>query len=201
MADFGFVGPSYEAEKERKKIYAREYARIRRLSDPKFVEKQREAGRKSRVKYAEERNKSTKEWKINNKEKVIEYNKNYSKENRKSITKKTCERNKIRMKTDPIFVLIKRERLRVWEALNGKRKTAKTETLLGCSYQFFKEHLEKMFLDKMGWHNMNEWHIDHIKPLASFDLSDEAQQKIAFHYTNQQPLWAIDNLRKGAKYG
>ena len=53
----------------------------------------------------------------------------------------------------------------------------------------------------MGWHNMNEWHIDHIKPLASFDLSDEAQQKIAFHYTNQQPLWAIDNLRKGAKYG
>lgn len=53
----------------------------------------------------------------------------------------------------------------------------------------------------MTWANYGKsgWHIDHIKPCASFDLSDPDQQKACFHYSNLQPLWAFDNLSKGAK--
>ena len=64
-----------------------------------------------------------------------------------------------------------------------------------------KLHLENQFVDGMNWNNYgkNGWHIDHIKPCASFDLTDPKQQKICFHYTNLQPLWAIDNLIKHSK--
>ncbi len=49
----------------------------------------------------------------------------------------------------------------------------------------------------MSWDNYGEWHIDHIVPLSSFDLTDKSQVNKVCHYTNLQPLWAIDNLRKG----
>jgi hypothetical protein len=52
----------------------------------------------------------------------------------------------------------------------------------------------------MSWENYGKWHIDHIRPLTSFNLSDENQQLKAGHYTNLQPLWASENVRKGAKY-
>ena len=186
---------------EQKRIYAREYARRRRASDPLFLEKQREAARKSQAKRRKEKTDTTALWREKNKEKISEYNKVYGKIHNKKLYKKANERAKIRRKTDPTFVLMCRERNRVYEALKGKRKSAKTETLLGCSYDFFRGYIEGKFVTNMGWHNMGEWHIDHIKPLCSFDLNDAEQQKQAFHYTNQQPLWAIDNLKKGAKYG
>jgi hypothetical protein len=56
-----------------------------------------------------------------------------------------------------------------------------------------------MFTEGMSWDNYGEWHIDHILPCSSFDLADIEQQKICFNYKNLQPLWAEDNLRKGAK--
>ena len=52
----------------------------------------------------------------------------------------------------------------------------------------------------MTWENHGEWHIDHIKPCASFNLLNEDEQKKCFHYTNLQPLWASENLSKGCKY-
>ena len=54
----------------------------------------------------------------------------------------------------------------------------------------------------MKWdnHGLYGWHIDHIQPCNSFDLSNEEEQKKCFHYSNMQPLWAFDNLSKGAKY-
>jgi DNA/RNA endonuclease G (NUC1) len=48
----------------------------------------------------------------------------------------------------------------------------------------------------MTWENYGKWHIDHIKPCANFNLSNDDEQKLCFHYTNMQPLWAIDNQRK-----
>jgi hypothetical protein len=51
----------------------------------------------------------------------------------------------------------------------------------------------------MSWNNYGKWHLDHIKPCASFDLSKKQEQKICFHYSNFQPLWAKDNLIKGLK--
>ena len=189
-----------EEQKEKKRIYMREYARKRRAEDPVFLEKNREAGRKSQAKRRSLNKDTTPLWKSENKEKVAEYNKFYAQKNRVHINKRTCETNKKRRKTDSLYVLVRRERVRVYDALKGIRKYAKTETLLGCSYAFFREYIEGKFVEQMRWDNMGEWHIDHIRPLASFDLNDIEQQKQAFHYTNQQPLWAIDNLRKGAKY-
>jgi hypothetical protein len=185
---------------EQKRAYAREYARKRRAEDPVFLEKCREATRKSQAKRRNLDIDTTKLWKDKNKEKIAEYNKQYRLENKEHINKKTCESNKKRRKTDPVYVLVRRERVRIYEVLKGIRKAAKTETLLGCSYDFFRGYIEGKFSAEMGWHNMGEWHIDHIRPLASFNLTDPEQQKMAFHYTNQQPLWAIDNLKKGAKY-
>ncbi|CAB4133984.1 hypothetical protein UFOVP267_6 [uncultured Caudovirales phage] len=186
---------------EQKRIYMREYARNRRANDPAFCEKNKEAGRKSQAKRRKLNKDTTKLWKEKNKDKIVAYNKMYGQKNRKELNKKACEINKIRRKNDPNFALMRRERVRVYDVLKGIRKAAKTETLLGCSYDFFRGYIEGKFVENMGWHNMGEWHIDHIQPLCSFDLNDLEQQKKAFHYTNQQPLWAMDNLKKGAKYG
>jgi bacterioferritin-associated ferredoxin len=93
-----------------------------------------------------------------------------------------------------------RERLR--SALKGGTKNKKTLEYLGCSVERLKEHLEEKFADGMTWENYGRygWHIDHIKPISLFDLSQEEEIKKACHYTNLQPLWAEDNMKKGAKY-
>jgi len=83
--------------------------------------------------------------------------------------------------------------------LRGKLKSSRTEDLLGCSFTFLRFWLESKFLPNMSWENYGDWHVDHIRPLASFDLTDPKQQALAFHFLNLQPLWAKDNLSKGAK--
>jgi hypothetical protein len=189
-----------QTKEEMKREYAREYARKRRATDPVFLEKCRENGRKSRLKRLKIALQECRKWKLENKEKNSQYNKIYAEKNKDAIKQKRNANIKKRYATDPIFVLVRRERVRAYDALKGIRKSAKTETLLGCSYQEFKDHIEKQFCDGMGWHNMGAWHIDHIRPLASFNLADEAQQRLAFHYSNQRPLWAKENMKKGAKY-
>lgn len=84
----------------------------------------------------------------------------------------------------------------------GASKSSKTLELLGCSLKSLKSYIESKFLDGMNWDNYgyHGWHIDHIRPCCSFDLTDPEQQKQCFHYTNLQPLWAKDNLRKHGKY-
>jgi hypothetical protein len=74
-------------------------------------------------------------------------------------------------------------------------------TLVGCSLEELQSHLENKFLPGMSWENHGKkgWHIDHIRPLSSFDLTKEEDQKSALHYTNLQPLWWKDNLIKGNK--
>lgn len=82
-----------------------------------------------------------------------------------------------------------------------KNKNTKTLQLLGVSWQEFIQYLESKFQPGMTWENYGRrgWHIDHIRPLSSFDLSDPGQLKQACHYTNLQPLWWIDNIKKGDK--
>ena len=72
--------------------------------------------------------------------------------------------------------------------------------MLGCSISFLKIFLEAKFKEGMTWENHGEWHIDHIKPCASFNLLNDDEQKKCFNYTNLQPLWALENLSKGFKY-
>ena len=70
---------------------------------------------------------------------------------------------------------------------------------LGCSVEYLKIWLEYQFQDEMNWENFGDWHIDHIKPCSSYDLSKEEEQYICFNWTNLQPLWAIDNIMKSNK--
>ncbi len=79
------------------------------------------------------------------------------------------------------------------------RKTRSVSKLIGCTIDEFAHHLEMQFVDGMSWENQGAWHIDHIRPCASFDLSDPEQQRVCFDYRNLQPLWAEDNMRKGSK--
>lgn len=108
---------------------------------------------------------------------------------------------KQRRKFDIQFKIKDNLRRRINYAINHSVKSDSTTNLLGCSLTDFKNHIEKLWSKGMNWNNygLHGWHIDHIKPCASFDLSDSKQQKICFHYTNLQPLWAKDNWSKGAK--
>lgn len=94
-------------------------------------------------------------------------------------------------------------RCRVNNALRaqGAGKSESLIRLLGCSIPELRRHLETGFLPGMTWENWGRegWHIDHIIPCASFDLSDPKQQAACFHYTNLQPLWAAENIGKGAR--
>lgn len=111
-----------------------------------------------------------------------------------------------RHKNNPNVKLRNRLRCRVRDALKAKdvKKTQATMDLIGCSIEVYRRHLESLFLPGMTWENHGaweegnpiKWHIDHIKPCASFDLTDPEQQKACFHYMNTQPMWVSDNLRK-----
>jgi len=104
-----------------------------------------------------------------------------------------------RRQTNPQARLANRLRVRLHSALKGARKSAHTLELLGCQISDLVGHLESKFKPGMTWENHGKWHIDHIMPLASFDLSDPEQQRMACHWTNLQPLWADENMRKWAK--
>lgn len=98
------------------------------------------------------------------------------------------------------WVISERIRHRIRNVLNGKVKSKSTLELLGCSIDDLKNHLQSKFYANMSWDNYGSyWHIDHIRPCASFNLENEEEQKICFHYSNLQPLTAKDNLSKGAR--
>lgn len=102
---------------------------------------------------------------------------------------------------NPTYKIIHNLRRRCLLALHGHYKAETTLNLIGCTSDELKRHLESLWQEGMSWDNygLHGWHIDHIKPLSSFDLSLEEEQKKAFHYTNLQPLWAKDNLIKSNK--
>ena len=85
------------------------------------------------------------------------------------------------------------------EALDGKIKSSSIVELLGCTIPEAQKHLESQFAPGMTWENRGEWHIDHVVPCASFDLTDPTQQLECFNYKNLQPSWARDNISKGAR--
>lgn len=106
-----------------------------------------------------------------------------------------------KMKDDPIYKIKKNLRRRVHHALMGRNKSDNTFNLIGCSPEDFKSHIESLWLEGMSWDNYGPsgWHIDHIKECHTFDLSDPLQQQECFHFSNQRPLWAKDNLKRPKK--
>ena len=148
----------------------------------------------------------SKKWRDNNPEKVrdskqkwINKNPHKRKEYRDNYRVRKNERKKERRESDPIFLITEKVRARLWKYLKIHNITKKNKTfeIVGCTPQFLKEHLEKQFVDGMCWDNRSEWHIDHIIPLSSA-TNEEELYKLC-HYTNLQPLWAEDNLKKSNK--
>lgn len=138
---------------------------------------------------------------LRNKEKHLEKGKKYVKENREKINKRISIYSKERLHSDPLFKITRNLRNRLWYIIKrgkGKRMGSAVRDL-GCSIVELKGYIEKKFTDGMSWKNYtyNGWHLDHIKPLSAFDLSDREQFLKAFHYTNLQPLWMKENLSKG----
>lgn len=121
---------------------------------------------------------------------------------RDEIIKKCVAYNKKKYNSDPYFRIVLCMRTRISKLLKQKSadKNNNFYQYLGYTKLEFIEYFQKKFKEGMTWENHGKWHIDHIKPCASFNLLDEEEQKKCFHYTNLQPLWANDNLSKGCKY-
>lgn len=98
-----------------------------------------------------------------------------------------------------MFAVISAQRNRVRVALKGQVKADTTLALIGCSVDELRAHLERQFTPGMSWQNYGEWHVDHIRPCAAYDHTDLASHWQCFHFSNLQPLWAVDNLRKSDK--
>lgn len=129
------------------------------------------------------------------------YIKAWTKKNRDILRIKSRDRKRKRRKEDPQFRLKERLRQRIGKAIRQDRRPGSAVRDLGCSIGDLKIYLESKFQPGMTWDNYGAfgWHIDHVKPLASFNLIDPVQFRQAVHYTNLQPLWRIDNIRKGGK--
>ena len=179
----------FENNAEYMKHFRKENAEKISTYNKEYAQKNKETINKKRKIRALEKKEQisnvTKAWKEKNKEYIRQYNKDYTAK---------------RYNSDPIFKLKLNQRTRTRAVLKSY-KNVKTHELLGCSFDELKIHIESLFINGMNWDNMGEWHIDHIIPLVAFDLSNIEIQKIAFNYKNLQPLWAIDNLKKGAKHG
>jgi hypothetical protein len=138
-----------------------------------------------------------KNWEENNKEYTSNYRKEYEKSHKKERKEYQTKRKQNNINIRIIYCL----RSRVNKTLRRVSATKNDHlvSLIGCSIADLKLHLENQFVEGMSWenHNLHGWHIDHIIPCIKFDLTNPEEQKKCFHYTNLQPLWAVDNLRKG----
>lgn len=154
-----------------------------------------------RSKNKERQKEAHREWFLKNKEKKNLQNREWYYNNRERHIKNTEEARKRRLLTNPSERIAKNIRERTRNKIMKGYKSDSTAKLLGCSYDECRKHLEDQFTEGMSWDNygFDGWHIDHIIPCASFDLTKEEEQRKCFHYTNLQPLWAEDNLKKSSK--
>lgn len=162
-------------------------------------ERQKSNKRKRYLENCEEIKKRRKEYYYNNKEKCIQSVTNYQQRNLSIVRQKQRLLHKKKKAENISYSILKTLRSRVNMAIKKKGvKCSKTRELIGCSMQFLLTYLESKFKDGMNWGNqgVHGWHIDHIKPCAKFDLTKLEEQKKCFHYSNLQPLWAIDNIKK-----
>jgi hypothetical protein len=193
------------------------YCKVEKQLEEFHKNKRSKSGRHSRCKVCDKKYRKQflkrkyaygKQWREENRAYIIEWRKKNPKYALKpprvlltKAEKNSRERKykRKKYKNDPVFRIKCSLRSRLCQALKNNWKSGNTLELLGCTVEYLKNHLEDRFQEGMTWENHGEWHIDHIRPCASFDLSKTEQQGECFHYTNLQPLWAFDNLSKGSK--
>jgi hypothetical protein len=203
------VAKKYFTEEE-KRAAKNAQRRERYASDPEYRTRVRARIDAARLANPEAAAEQRRNWAAANREKVRAIKRRWNSKNREYFARRNATEEgraykrrwmaeRLRNSLHYRLAAACRDRLR--KCLRSKKRAGKTLSLLGCTPAELRLHLESRFQPGMSWENWayDGWHIDHIRPLASFDLADPEQQKIAFHYTNLQPLWATDNLRKGAR--
>jgi len=153
---------------------------------------QKDYYRRNKQKIDNNHKKYYKTYKIKINKKRKEYRKQYYLKNKKRLTQMQLKK----LKNNLEYRIKTYLRIRLYHALKGNSKSSTTMKLVGCSIKQLKQHLERQFKNGMSWDNYGKWHIDHIKPCCTFDLSKINEQKKCFNYKNLQPLWAKDNLSK-----
>lgn len=158
---------------------------------------------KDRLENIEKYKEKDKKYFENNKDIIRERGLEYYKNNKDIIIEKATKYTVKKLENDIEYKIKFNLRSRIRMAIKNQygNKSVKTLELLGCTIDECRQYLESLFLEGMSWENYGThgWHIDHILPCSSFDLTDIEQQKKCFNYTNLQPLWAIDNIKKGCK--
>jgi len=135
---------------------------------------------------------------------VKEYSQFFNDSSTSSGKRSFCKKCYMRYESLPHRVARNRASQRVISALKSQnlKKQHKTMDLVGCTPNELRTYLENLFIEGMTWENHGEvWHIDHIRPCASFNLEDERELYTCFNYTNLQPLFVKDNLSKNNKVG
>lgn len=196
-------GNASELDKEKDKEYRQNY---RKLNYDKILEN----GRKYQENNKEKEFIRKKKYRDENREKCNEKGRNYKKINKEKIkndSKEYYQNNKHKRqiyynnkrKTDSLYRLTGNMRSRINLFIKTKKinKSNKTFDLIGLEPIELKNYLGKLFTEGMTWKNYGDWHIDHIIPLSSATNEDEIYKLC--HYTNLQPLWAEDNLKKSNK--
>lgn len=139
-------------------------------------------------------------WLETNAEKNRKFSRQWHAKNKARVVARHVKRFQERYATDPIFKAVHLCRNRIRGALKGvATKSSTTLNLIDCSVNALKEHLEKQFRPGMTWENYGQWHVDHIRACANFDLTNPSEQRECFNWKNLQPLWAKENLVKGAR--
>ena len=192
----------YDAHREERLAYQARYR-----ADHK--EEKKEYNQKYCEEHKEEKKEYNQKYRLDNKDRLKEYEDGRREQRipyQKKRNKEYCEKHKperrayqqVRRDTDTQFRLSLNLRRALNRAIERNFKKGKTVQRLGCSIEFLRQHLESMFQPGMTWENRSptSWHIDHIKPMVDFDLTDEEQVLRVCHYTNLQPLWMLDNIRK-----
>ena len=151
----------------------------------------------------------SKKYREDNKEEIKESKNKYYKDNKESISiksKKYRSENKDKLSkykrdkriSDPVFKIKENLRSRLYRAIKDDAKTGSAINDLGCSIEYFKKHIEKLFSDNMSWDNYGEvWHLDHRYPLSKIDVENREELLLAINYKNIQPMDSLKNLSKG----
>jgi hypothetical protein len=182
------------------KNFIKNHPKQRKAAQKRYRNSHKEQIKEFYQNHKEEIKKKQHEYYLKNKIKILKRNKKYYLKNKQEINCKIAENYYNKRKNDINFKILCNLRTRLWRALKGKVKKSKhTTQLLGCSIEELKQHLEKQFTKGMAWENYGKWEIDHIIPCYSFDLTKEEEQCKCFKYTNLQPLWETDNIRKSRK--
>jgi hypothetical protein len=144
-----------------------------------------------------------KEWQKENRAQLREYHRGWRDKNKENV--RTYKRNKMKQlyHSDPMFRLNHNIRYGVWASLKecGAKKDGRTFDILGYSSEQLKSHLEAQFQPDMTWENYGSWHVDHRKPISSFNFSshNDPDFRECWSLDNLQPLWGEENWSKGAR--